>query len=93
MNDAEFLRWIYERMAHVHNENKNYDYMLRLQRIISTMDGQTGGVDIAITDAAAAALNEIAKQRHVDDINKVASDIILAMYFNYQKGMICKSQV
>lgn len=28
------LRWVYDRLKHVHNENDNYDYMLRLKQII-----------------------------------------------------------
>ena len=33
--DLKHLEWIYERLIHVHNENKNYDYMRRLNEIIS----------------------------------------------------------
>jgi len=28
------LRWIYHRLVNVHGENKNYDYMLKLNKII-----------------------------------------------------------
>lgn len=38
MNDKEFLQWIYYRLAEVHSENKNYDYMHRLKEIIDTTE-------------------------------------------------------
>lgn len=36
--DREFLRWIHARLVNVHKENPNYDYMLRLSRIIDAQD-------------------------------------------------------
>jgi|WetSurMetagenome_2_1015567.scaffolds.fasta_scaffold998242_2 hypothetical protein len=33
-NDKEFLQWIHDRLEFVHNENHNYDYMIRLRKII-----------------------------------------------------------
>ena len=35
--DADHLSFIYERMAHVHGENQQVDYMLRFRKIIATM--------------------------------------------------------
>jgi len=34
MTDKEILEFIYARMVNVHNENPNYDYMLRMRRAI-----------------------------------------------------------
>jgi len=35
MNDKEFLRWLYNRLEQVHNENKNVDYMHKFKSIIA----------------------------------------------------------
>lgn len=32
--DLTHLEWIYGRLIHVHNENRNYDYMHRFKKII-----------------------------------------------------------
>lgn len=32
--DIKHLTWIYERLVHVHNENPNTDYMIRLKQIL-----------------------------------------------------------
>lgn len=37
MNDSEFLTFIYERLKNVHNEDPDYDYMLKLQTIINKL--------------------------------------------------------
>jgi hypothetical protein len=34
LRDMEHLRWIYERMVHVHGENPNVDYMRRFAEIV-----------------------------------------------------------
>jgi hypothetical protein len=28
------LKWIYNRMINIHNEDKNYDYMIKFQKIL-----------------------------------------------------------
>jgi hypothetical protein len=37
--DIKHLEWLYERMSQVHNENKNYDYMVRFRGIIDNLKG------------------------------------------------------
>lgn len=37
MNDKDFLQWVHGRLVNVHGENKNVDYMLKLQSIIDSM--------------------------------------------------------
>lgn len=32
--DKLYLEWLYERLVHVHDENENYDYMVRFKKII-----------------------------------------------------------
>ena len=36
MTDIEHLTWIYERLLFIHKENPNFDYMLRLKKIVET---------------------------------------------------------
>lgn len=36
--DKNFLKWVYERFIHVHNEDENYDYMHKLKRIVDHVD-------------------------------------------------------
>ena len=41
MKDKEFLQWIHDRLVEVHGENKDYDYMHRLRRIIESLPAHT----------------------------------------------------
>lgn len=34
INDQVFLRWIWQRMVNIHEENPNYDYMRKFKAII-----------------------------------------------------------
>ena len=36
--DKEHLQWMLNRLAEVHGENKNVDYMMRMQRIIDNTE-------------------------------------------------------
>ncbi len=36
MTDTEFLQWVHDRLQHVHGENFNTDYMLKLRRVIAS---------------------------------------------------------
>lgn len=35
--DIKHLEWVYERMKFVHNENENYDYMIRFREILEAL--------------------------------------------------------
>ena len=35
--DITHLEWVYKRMKYVHDENENYDYMIRFREIIETL--------------------------------------------------------
>ncbi len=35
--DIKHLEWVYERMNNVHNENENYDYMIRFREILEAL--------------------------------------------------------
>lgn len=35
--DIKHLEWVYERMKYVHNENENYDYMIRFRDILEAL--------------------------------------------------------
>lgn len=36
--DIKHLEWVYERMKFVHNENENYDYMIRFREILDALN-------------------------------------------------------
>jgi hypothetical protein len=38
--DIKHLEWVYERMKCVHNENENYDYMIRFREILEALRKQ-----------------------------------------------------
>jgi uncharacterized protein (UPF0332 family) len=35
--DKQHLQWMYNRLAHVHLENENYDYMSRMKQILNKL--------------------------------------------------------
>lgn len=35
--DIKHLEWMYERMKSVHNENENYDYMVKFREILDNL--------------------------------------------------------
>lgn len=35
--DIKHLEWMYERMKYVHNENENYDYMIKFREILEAL--------------------------------------------------------
>ena len=35
--DIKHLEWVYERMKYVHNENENYDYMIRFRDVLEAL--------------------------------------------------------
>lgn len=35
--DIKHLEWLYERMKYLHNENENYDYMIRFREILEAL--------------------------------------------------------
>ncbi len=35
--DISHLEWIYERMKYIHNENEDYDYMIRFREILKAL--------------------------------------------------------
>lgn len=35
--DIKHLEWVYKRMKYVHNENENYDYMIRFREILEAL--------------------------------------------------------
>ena len=52
MKDKEFLEWIRDRLVRFHGEDRNVDYMLKLQSIINATDEDKSTPNIA------AALNK-----------------------------------
>lgn len=38
MKDKDFLQWIHDRLEHVHEEERNMDYMFKLRSIIQSYD-------------------------------------------------------
>ena len=46
--DKDHLQWIYNRLAEVHGENKNADYMHRLKTIIDNTNDRVGAETIQV---------------------------------------------
>jgi hypothetical protein len=42
-DDIKHLEWMYNRMIEIHGENKNYDYMIKLKKIIETFKNRLQG--------------------------------------------------
>jgi len=40
MTNSEHLNWLFDRLVEVHNENPNYDYMIRFRKIIDEVENE-----------------------------------------------------
>jgi hypothetical protein len=40
MTNSEHLNWLFDRLVEVHNENPNYDYMVRFRKIIDAVENE-----------------------------------------------------
>jgi hypothetical protein len=40
MTNSEHLNWLFDRLVEVHNENPNYDYMVRFRKIIDEVENE-----------------------------------------------------
>ena len=58
MTDQQFLMWIHERLAHVHKEDEQMDYMHKLRAIIVDMNSKKTTPNIARCDSSAAKLRD-----------------------------------
>lgn len=47
MTDKEFLVWVHDRMAYVHGENVNVDYMHKLRAIINVIPEKQKTANVA----------------------------------------------
>jgi hypothetical protein len=45
VQDSAFLNWIHDRLANVHGENKDVDYMIRLRQVIERLKKNEGAWD------------------------------------------------
>lgn len=43
MSDADFLNWLKERIVNVYREDKNMDFVMRLERIVANLEKITKG--------------------------------------------------
>lgn len=40
MRNSQHLNWLFDRLVEVHNENPNYDYMIRFRKIIDEVENE-----------------------------------------------------
>ncbi len=40
MTNSQHLNWLFDRLVEVHNENPNYDYMVRFRKIIDEVENE-----------------------------------------------------
>lgn len=53
MKDRDFLKWIHERLEHVHHESPLMDYMHKLRAIIATTDPEQETLNIGMSNSLA----------------------------------------
>ena len=53
MKDRDFLKWIHERLEHVHKENPLMDYMHKLRAIIAITDPDQETLNIGMSNSLA----------------------------------------
>jgi hypothetical protein len=53
MKDRDFLKWIHERLEHVHGESPLMDYMHKLRAIIATTDTEKETLNTGMSNSLA----------------------------------------
>jgi proline racemase len=53
MKDRDFLKWIHERLEHVHHESPLMDYMHKLRAIIATTDPEKETTNTGMSNSLA----------------------------------------
>lgn len=53
MKDRDFLKWLHERLEHVHHESPLMDYMHKLRAIIATTDPEKGTMNTGMSNSLA----------------------------------------
>ena len=53
MKDRDFLKWIHERLEHVHHESPLMDYMHKLRAIIATTDPEKESLNTGMSNSLA----------------------------------------
>ena len=53
MKDKDFLKWIHERLEHVHHESPLMDYMHKLRAIIATTDPEKETLNTGMSNSLA----------------------------------------
>ena len=53
MKDRDFLKWIHERLEHVHHESPLMDYMHKLRAIIATTDPEKETLNMGMSNSLA----------------------------------------
>ena len=76
MTNSEHLNWLFDRLVEVHNENPNYDYMIRFRKIIEGIENE----------------ELLTRQEKIDFIIKTQTEIMEAIFKGHKSAIDDKFQ-
>jgi hypothetical protein len=74
MTNSQHLNWVFDRLVEVHNENPNYDYMIRFRKIID--ESENGETKDLLT-----------RQEKIDFIIKTQTEIMGAVFKGHKSAV------
>jgi hypothetical protein len=77
--NSEHLSWLFDRLVEVHNENPNYDYMIRLRKIIDEVEKEE-------------TKDLLTRQDKIDFITKTQTAIMEAIFKGHKSAVDDKFQ-
>jgi hypothetical protein len=79
MTNSEHLNWLFDRLVEVHNENPNYDYMIRFRKIIDDVEKKE-------------TKELLTRQEKIDFIIKTQTEIMEAIFNGHKSAVDDKFQ-
>ena len=79
MTKSQHLNWLFDRLVEVHNENPNYDYMIRFRKIIDDIENKE-------------TKELLTRQEKIDFIIKTQTEIMGAIFKGHKSAVDDKFQ-
>jgi hypothetical protein len=79
MTNSQHLNWLFDRLVEVHNENPNYDYMIRFRKIIDEVEKEE-------------TKDLLTRQEKIDFIIKTQTEIMGAIFNGHKSSVEDKFQ-